>query len=67
MKEEKLKRYLANVKQYKQNRIFQNNVRKFYQQVDRECTRTNEQADAKEAKLFWSKIWERKEHNKNAE
>ena len=29
--------------------------------------RTNQQADAKEAKQFWSKIWEQKEHNGNAD
>ena len=28
--------------------------------------RTYQQMDAKEAKQFWSKIWEHKEHNKKA-
>ena len=47
--------------------IFQNYGRKFYQQVGRESMKTNEQLNAKETKHFRSKIWEQKEHNKNAE
>ena len=31
-----------------------------------ECSRTNQQPEAKEAKQFWSKIWEQKEHNRRA-
>ena len=62
-KEGRLKRYRKRVKQYKQNRIFQNNERKFDQQDAGECRGTNQQLDAREAKQFWSKIWEQKEHN----
>ena len=47
--------------------MFQNDERKFYLQVGGECMITNQQPDAKEAKQFWSKIWEQKEHGKKAE
>ena len=51
---ETLKKYRDWIKQYNQNRIFQNKERKFYQQVGGECARTNQQSDAKEGKQFWS-------------
>ena len=31
-----------------------------------ECTKTYQQPDVKEAKEFWSKIWEGREHNRKA-
>ena len=46
----------------KQNRAFQNNDRKFDQQVGGENTRTNQIPDAKETKQFWSEIWKRKKY-----
>ena len=39
-KEGKLKRYRQRVKQYRQNWIFQNNKRKFYQQLGGDHTKT---------------------------
>ena len=36
---------------------FQNNERNFDQQVAGEFTKTNQQSDVKEAKLFWCEIW----------
>ena len=48
----------------KKNRTFQNDERKFYQQVSGECMRTNQKLDAKEAKLFWNIIGEHNEHNR---
>ena len=45
----------------------QNQVGKFYQQVGEECVKIYQQPDEKEAKQFWSKIWERIEHNRKAE
>ena len=59
-KEERLKRYLQRVKQYKQNRTFLNNKRKFY-------PKTYQQPDAKETEHFWTKIWQPKKHNEKAE
>ena len=38
--------------------------KKIYQQVGGECTRTSQQVDAKEAKQFWNKIWQQREHNR---
>ena len=47
---------LARVKQYKHNWSFQNNERKFDQEVGGDGTRTNQQSDAKETKtiLEWN-------------
>ena len=65
-KEGWLKRYRQRVKQYRQNRIFQNNERKFYQQLGGSDMKTYQQPDAKETERFWAKIWEPKKHNENA-
>ena len=58
--EGRVKRYRDRIEQYRQNMTFKNNKRNFYQQEDGEC----QQQDAKEAKQFGSKIWERKERNR---
>ena len=46
--------------------MFQNNERKFYQQLGGKWAKRNQQPDAKEVKRFWSKR-ERKDYNKKAE
>ena len=51
-KEGRLKRYQQRVKQYRQNRTFQNNERKFYQQLGGDDTKTYKQPDAKETEGF---------------
>ena len=61
VKEGRLKRYRERVKQYRQNRTFQSNERKFYLQVGRYGTKIYEQPNAREAKQFWSKIWHTRE------
>ena len=66
-KEGRLKRYWQRVKQYRQNRTFQNNERKFYQQLGGSDTKTYQQPDAKETERFWTKIWQPKKHSENAE
>ena len=66
-KEGRLNRYRQRVKQYRQNRTFQNNERKFYQQLGGSDTKTYQQPDAKETERFWTKIWQPKKHNENAE
>ena len=66
-KERGLKRYRKRVKQYKQNRTFQNNERKFYQQLGGSDTKTYQQLDIKETERFWTKIWQPKKHYENAE
>ena len=67
VKEGRLKRYRQRVKQYKQNRTFQNNERKFYQQLGGHDTKTYQQRDPKETEHFWTKIWQPKKHNEKAE
>ena len=66
-KEARLKRYQQRVKQYRQNRIFQNNQRKFYQQLGGDDNKIYQQLDAKETEWFWTKIWQPKQHNEKAE
>ena len=66
-KEGRLKRYRQRVKQYRQNRTFQNNERKFYQQLGGSDTKTYQQPDIKETERFWTKIWQPKKHNENSE
>ena len=56
-KKRRLKGYRQRVKQYRQNRTFQNNQRKFYQQLGEDDTKTYQQSDAKETERFWIKIW----------
>ena len=51
-KEGRLKRYRDRTKQNKQNWTFQNNKRKFYQQVGEEWAMTYQVLDAKEVKRF---------------
>ena len=66
-KEGRLKRYRQRIKQYRQNGTFQNNERKFYQQVGGDGTNSYQQPDARETEQFWCKIWRPREHNKKAE
>ena len=67
VKERRLKRYQQRVKQYRQNRTFQNNERKFYQQLGGHDTKTYQQPYARETEQFWTKIWQLKKHNEKAE
>ena len=66
-KEGRLKRYRQRVKQYRQNRTFQNNERKFYQQLGGDNNKTYQQPNEKETERFWTKIWQPKQHNEKAE
>ena len=59
-----LKRYQQRVKQYRQNKTFQNNERKFYQQLRGDDNKTYQQPNAKETERFWTKIWQPKQHKK---
>ena len=52
----RLKRYRQRVKQYRQNRTFQNIERKFYQQLGESDTKIYQQPDIKETERFWTKI-----------
>ena len=66
-KEGWLKRYQQRVRQYRQNRTFQNNERKFYQQLGGYYSKTYQEPDAKETQQFWTKICQPKKHKEKAE
>ena len=66
-KEGRLKRYRQRVKQYRQDRTFENNEGKFYQQLGGSDMKTSQQTDTKETEKFWTKIWQPKKHNERAE
>ena len=64
----KLKRYEERVNQYKINRMFVQNQKRVYQQMDGIRNINNEKPNAEDSKQFWSKIWDnKKEHERNAE
>ena len=63
-KEGTIKRYRQRVKQYRQNRIFQNNERKFYLQLGGGDMKTYLKPNAKETKCFSTKIWQPKNMTK---
>ena len=48
-------------------RAFQNDERKFYQQLGGDDTKTYQQPDARETERFWTKIWQPKKHNQKSE
>ena len=54
----KIKRYSDRINQYQQNRTFQNDKGKFYQQLNSGGQQeTNDVPDAEAAKEFWEGIW----------
>ena len=59
-KEGRLKRYRQRVKQYRKNRTFQNNERKFCQKLGGDGTKKYQNPDARETEPFWTKIWQPK-------
>ena len=63
----RLKRYRQRVKQYRQNRTFQNNERKFYHQLGGDDNKTYQQPNAKETERFWTKLWQPKQHYEKSE
>ena len=64
----KVRRYQGWVDSYRQNRLFENNQRQFYRELDREeesCD--DDQPVAEELKQFWGKIWSQfADHKKDA-
>ena len=59
-KEGRLKRYRKRVKQYRKSSTFQNNERKFSQQLGGDDTKAYQQPNTKETEQFWTKIWQLK-------
>jgi len=65
---QKIKRYTERVEQYNQNRMFTNNEKRFYQELQgTECT-SKEAPDKEESKAFEQNIWDQPtKQNTNAE
>ena len=54
----KVRRSQGRVDSYRQNRLFENNQRQFYRELDQEEERCDDdQPVAEESKLFWANIW----------
>ena len=64
----KVRRYQGQVDSYRQKRLFENNQRTFYRELDEEEERCDDDpAVAKESKQFWGKIWSQSaDHKKDA-
>ena len=66
-KEGRLKEISTKVKQYRQNRTFQNNERKFYQQLGGCDTKTHQQPDTRENRTILDENMATENHNEKAE
>ena len=53
----KVRRYQERVDSYRQNRLFENNQRQFYRELDQEERCDDDQPVAEESKQFWENIW----------
>ena len=53
----KVRRYQGWVDSYRQNRLFENNQRQFYRELDQEERCDDDQPVAEESKQFWENIW----------
>ena len=64
----KVRRYQGWVDSYRQNRLFENNQRQFYRELDQEEERCDDdQPVAEESKQFWGNIWSQSaDHKKDA-
>ena len=63
----KVKRYDQRIEQYRINRLFQQDKKRVYKQLNGKIE-SSEKPDTEESRRFWSNIWEtEKSHNKNAE
>jgi len=65
---QKIKRYTERVEQYNQNRMFTNNEKRFYQELQRTECISKEAPDKQKSKAFWQNIWgQPTKHNTYAE
>ena len=63
----KIKRFDDRVKQYHQNRLFENNQKRFYEEIQSKQIGECEIPDDEESKSFWKGIWgQQTEHDKSA-
>lgn len=64
----KLKRYEQRINQYRQNRMFQYDQKRLYEELDGNMVNSDIQPDPKESCDFWGSIWENPVcHNQTAE
>ena len=65
----KVWRYQGRADSYRQNRLFKNNQRQFYRELDQEEERCDDyQSVAEESKQFWRNIWSQSaDHKKDAQ
>ena len=64
----KARRYQGQVDRYRKNRLFENNQRQFYSELDQEEERCDDdQPVAEESKQFWGNTWSQSaDHKKDA-
>ena len=64
----KVRRYQGRVDSYRQNRLYENNQKQFYRELDQEEERCDDdQPVAGERKQFWENIWSQSpDHKKDA-
>ena len=64
----KVRGYQGRVDSYRHKRLFENNQRQFYKELDQEGERCDDdQLMAEESKQFWGKIWSQSaDHKKDA-
>ena len=63
----KVSRYQERVDRFKQNRMFQNNQRQFYRELNQEGERCGHDQPNADAKKFWGDIWsESVDHDRDA-
>ena len=64
----KVRRYQGRVDSYKQNRLFENNQRQFYRELDQKAERCDsDQSVAEEWKQIWGNIWNQSADHKKHE
>ena len=62
----KVSRYQGRVDSYRQNRLFENNQRQFYRELDQEEERCDDhQPVPEESKQFWGNIWSQSAEHKD--
>ena len=67
-KKSKISRFEQRIKQYRQNRMFQTDQKRFYQEINGDTSSESLVPDAEESRKFWGEIWDQnKEHNRDAE
>ena len=63
----KVRRYQGRIDSHRQNRLFENNQRQFYRELDQEERCDDDQPVAEESKQFWGNIWSQSaDHKKDA-